>query len=998
MFPIDSARLPALATRRALLVIDPQNDFLQEDGALPIRLPFHLPARMADFATDFRKNGGEVIWVYSQFESSRPIQSEQIMPSDTPMHSSSAAPVRGRRMRTPTPEVGASDDHPEAFLTQQGEKQPRCVRIGSRGVELHPAVAEAMGPRDHLLVKSHYSAFKSEQLLRVLRTRFVTEVFIIGVWTNIGIMATAIDAASHGYAITIVDDCCGFQSMLRHRIALQQISDTTGCSMLTAKRALESFAPVSKSSARPDQSETPIKEASRYPTVRGPARGKKSATASSTSNLASSFGKLSLNGLPIADKPNVESNTPAPTQPVQPLGKTQEGTPDSDEDANNRDVKPTETVESPATDTHGLTDPIAHQVSDGGRDTGSNDDESHEAAPRVSGANEDEDERRRKQSRQRESHPNDDEECKATMQSQVDQEHKEPTREAGSLKMVATKPPVSVLSKTTFDAPSNHTIPIYGAPDPRDDLEQAKEVKSTEDTIQLTEKIESTMEPLNVNPNESAPLCEGDTKVIFNALPQPLADSIFEKVRDEVRWQRMSHQGGEVPRLVAVQGEIGPDGSMPIYRHPADESPPLCPFSPVVRKIKNEVEKKLGHSLNHVLIQFYRHGNDYISEHSDKTLDIARGTFIANVSLGAERTMTFRTKRPPRHTPPEDSSCPSVAVETKRQVQRARLPHNSICQMGLVTNMRWLHAIRADKRLEREKSEAELAYDGGRISLTFRQIGTFLDRDNKRIWGQGAKAKNREDAGGVVNGQTPEAVAMLQAFGRENQSTEFDWEASYGAGFDVLHISTAPRLFLSTDPVVNMRIQFMLAEYGVSYARGSMTPQFNWKGGKGTKDPAAIPEDLPVKFVDNDPGKSTVLGETAIMLYLDRVYGQKPRCSPASGGADVGTSRSDFAKQFTRFQSGLHLLPAYRASLGDLYLSALKRELAVWNTYAAEDEFIAGPRLTLADFAVWPVLHLLPWAEPRDLGELRHYYERLKARASTKRVLDLASGKIEVEQ
>ncbi|CRK16323.1 hypothetical protein BN1723_017462, partial [Verticillium longisporum] len=103
----------------------------------------------------------------------------------------------------------------------------------------------------------------------------------------------------------------------------------------------------------------------------------------------------------------------------------------------------------------------------------------------------------------------------------------------------------------------------------------------------------------------------------------------------------MSHQGGEVPRKVAVQGLVAEDGSMPVYRHPADESPPLFPFTKTVLEIKAVVEEKLGHPLNHVLIQFYRDGNDYISEHSDKTLDIVKGSYIVNVSLGAERTMIF---------------------------------------------------------------------------------------------------------------------------------------------------------------------------------------------------------------------------------------------------------------------------------------------------------------------------------------------------------------------
>jgi alkylated DNA repair dioxygenase AlkB len=46
-----------------------------------------------------------------------------------------------------------------------------------------------------------------------------------------------------------------------------------------------------------------------------------------------------------------------------------------------------------------------------------------------------------------------------------------------------------------------------------------------------------------------------------------------------------------------------------------------------------------------VLIQLYRTGADYISEHSDKTIDVVRGSFIVNLSLGARRTMTLRTKK-----------------------------------------------------------------------------------------------------------------------------------------------------------------------------------------------------------------------------------------------------------------------------------------------------------------------------------------------------------------
>ncbi|AUX47320.1 uncharacterized protein SOCE26_088380 [Sorangium cellulosum] len=80
----------------------------------------------------------------------------------------------------------------------------------------------------------------------------------------------------------------------------------------------------------------------------------------------------------------------------------------------------------------------------------------------------------------------------------------------------------------------------------------------------------------------------------------------------------------EVPRLVAIQGERAPDGAVPLYRHPADEQPELRAFTPAVDRIRREVERRVGHPLNHCLLQLYRTGRDWISEHSDKTLDRPR--------------------------------------------------------------------------------------------------------------------------------------------------------------------------------------------------------------------------------------------------------------------------------------------------------------------------------------------------------------------------------------
>ncbi|KAL5604298.1 hypothetical protein BROUX41_002271 [Berkeleyomyces rouxiae] len=291
-------------------------------------------------------------------------------------------------------------------------------------------------------------------------------------------------------------------------------------------------------------------------------------------------------------------------------------------------------------------------------------------------------------------------------------------------------------------------------------------------------------------------LCEGDTTVIPNVLDPAFADEAFETLKEEVQWAAMTHRSSEVPRRIAVQGAVADDGSKPLYRHPADESPPLRPFSPTVLKLKAAVEAHLGHRVNHVLIQYYRTGHDYISEHSDKTLDIARTSYIANLSLGAQRTMVFRTKRIEATSTSGDANASTNAnAGPPRQIERAALPHNSLLRMGQYTNKRWLHGIKPDKRAPRDKDAPAAAFAGARISLTFRLIATFLSADDTRIWGQGATCKTAADGGAaaaVVVGDCARAEKLVAAFGRENRDPWFDWDEVYGQGSDVLHMKLDP--------------------------------------------------------------------------------------------------------------------------------------------------------------------------------------------------------------
>jgi len=281
----------------------------------------------------------------------------------------------------------------------------------------------------------------------------------------------------------------------------------------------------------------------------------------------------------------------------------------------------------------------------------------------------------------------------------------------------------------------------------------------------------------------------GDSYIIYNALEAELAAGAFELLRAEVSWQHMLHKGGEVPRLVAVQGTRAA-GVQPIYRHPVDDQPPLSSWTPTAAAVKEQVDALITtHSgsaepvvHNHALIQLYRSGHDYISEHSDKTLDVRRGTSVVNMSFGATRVLVLRSKR-------KDAN-------GRREVQRVIMPTNSCFVLGWRSNVEWKHEINRDKRVGSEKRPDELTHNGERLSLTFRVVDTFMREADGRLYGQGAVCKtpaeleaSAESAGwrAELKEDDPEMLAMLQAFSKENHEADFDWETWYGRGFNLVN-------------------------------------------------------------------------------------------------------------------------------------------------------------------------------------------------------------------
>ncbi|KAK6359080.1 hypothetical protein TWF696_000248 [Orbilia brochopaga] len=540
------------------------------------------------------------------------------------------------------------------------------------------------------------------------------------------------------------------------------------------------------------------------------------------------------------------------------------------------------------------------------------------------------------------------------------------------------------------------------------------------------------------------------TSLITSFLPDDLAATAFATLKSEVQWRVMHHRGGEVPRLVAVQGTVAPDGSFPVYRHPADESPPLLPFSKTVDAIRGHVEQALKHPINHVLIQLYRAGTDFISEHSDKTLDIVKGSSIVNVSLGAQRVMTLRTKKkerednivgghtlptppseaedvkgkepekqkdiasptptqtskdtktpkeatptekarepvkatkaaetdkepvkpaettsalkPPQQSPPPTKKDRDTEDEEKRIIQKIPLPHNSMFVLGLPTNQRWMHSINADRRPPREKTPAELAYAGERISLTFRHIGTFLTADESRIWGQGAVAKTASTARETIVGDEALAEEMVFAFAAENRMADgFDWERWYGKGFDVLHFKRRRRKIrlVSGDPGgLAVRIAAEVAGWGDVLVEEVRV---------GQQIPG--PDDALPALEDVDVEKTVVAGMEAALMFLATATDEGRKWLLP----DVVTKRADYARCISalmdvrRLRSAMEMLAAVSGGVlvEHPLFAKVHEELAVWEAWYTprkDSDEDSGSRATVVDCAVFPYVKRL-----KELGFL----------------------------
>jgi nicotinamidase-related amidase/alkylated DNA repair dioxygenase AlkB len=853
---------PQFETRQALLVFDLQNEFVSPHGKLPVSTDRDFVERIKKIVPKFRELAGDVIWIRSEFKEKRIVndgtEEGDVVMIDSGEHSNeiTALPVptstsgknksgksgrKSGRSRKKAMEMfkkvskkTVPHEDPEQALPIDDElflsnpSNGPCCSPGSTGADFPEAIKSILDhERDIMIVKSHYSVFKESEFVTRLRVELITELFICGCMTNLSVYATALDAARYGLVINLIDDCLSYRIKSRHDAAMKTMIEIMGARTITSDAISEDL------DAPPDEPNiqavaTGLEDELGKMSIGGASKSKGgNSRQRDVDDITKALASSSLNG-ETSKVPSAVGGGEESTPNTNPNKRTQQirrGIRTTAPQTNMKQSDPKSSIRMRAKPDKSKSTELSTEAK--GKQGQSSavppvpslpNGYSKSAAPSSHTVVETEENNAEPPAK---SHTatksvDPDKELNAyNNQSEVSSPKSKGKSGKSRLSSIQSSPSL----RSTW--PSGVVAALRKSPKPQ--LAEGKQetalsspANSTPPTTMSKKKMLNLSNLPTRGPGES--IGEGDSYIKHSFLSDslrdpindaiPLHSNIFHALYHEVRWQKMYHAGGEVPRLVSIQGTVDPkNGSKPIYRHPSDQSPPLLPWTHSVDVVRKEAEKAVGHELNHCLIQLYRTGEDNISEHSDKTLDIVHGSSIVNVSFGAQRTMRLRTKKGyfPANTVAskgaEDSkngndnnketmSHSTTTIEDGQRVtQRIPMPHNSIFILGMKTNARWLHGIQADKRAAAERSDAEKAYNGMRISLTFRHIGTFLSRDESEIWGQGAKSKSKELPGEVVSGNKEKTDKMIAAFGKENHQWEFDWKGVYGDGFDVLHFT-----------------------------------------------------------------------------------------------------------------------------------------------------------------------------------------------------------------
>lgn len=167
------------------------------------------------------------------------------------------------------------------------------------------------------------------------------------------------------------------------------------------------------------------------------------------------------------------------------------------------------------------------------------------------------------------------------------------------------------------------------------------------------------------------------------ALQGALTQSLTWEAREIVLFGKRVLQ----PRLIAWAGDRP--------YHYSGQTLEAREFPHPIKEIQIQLEKRIGHSFNHVLLNRYRNGEDSMGWHSDDERELGKAPTLASLSLGCPRRFLLRPR-------------PSNTNTRKLELW---LEHGDLLVMAGALQARYQHSVPKQRGLAAE-----------RINLTFRKV------------------------------------------------------------------------------------------------------------------------------------------------------------------------------------------------------------------------------------------------------------------------------------
>ena len=185
-------------SKRTLLIIDMQHDFVDPDGPVPCKGAPQIVPKVRQLVTEAHSVG--IPCIFTQ-------EVHRVQKVDF-----------GREL--------------------DGDERLHCVE-GSRGAE----IVEELTPSklDYVITKRRYSAFFGTDLQILLNGLKADTLYITGAATDVCVYLTAMDAHQFDFKVKVPADCVAGTSEEAHKSALAAIERLQKGAVVTLNRALEDF-------------------------------------------------------------------------------------------------------------------------------------------------------------------------------------------------------------------------------------------------------------------------------------------------------------------------------------------------------------------------------------------------------------------------------------------------------------------------------------------------------------------------------------------------------------------------------------------------------------------------------------------------------------------------------------------------------------------------------------------------------------------------------------